>query len=115
MSFVVDKKSQKKIFLRDGSCWHCGLDDETLVLHHRLGRGMGGSPSRDVISNVIVVCSRYNQQIEDSSFWADRARSHGHKLRMGADPASVPVFNVPEQTWYVIDDAGGKKPVTHLE
>ena len=109
MSFVVDKKSLKKLFARDAGCWHCGVNDETLVPHHRLNRGMGGSPSRDTLANVILICSRYNGQVEDSSFWADRARSHGHKLRMGADPASVPVFNVPEQTWYLLDDAGNKR------
>jgi hypothetical protein len=110
----VDKKSIKLVFKRDKVCWHCGLDDDTLILHHRKNRGMGGSPSRDTLANVILVCSRYNQQMEDSGLWAARAREHGHKLASWQKPDSVPVFSVPDQEWFLLDDKGGRVNVEEI-
>ena len=112
----MDKKSVKKVFLRDfNSCWHCGTSDETLILHHRQNRGMGGSPSRDVLSNVILICSRYNGQIEDSAFWAQRAREQGHKLLSWQNPAESPCFDVNTQTWYLLDNLGNRHNLEESE
>lgn len=111
----MDKKSLKLLFKRDKVCWHCGLDDDTLVPHHRLNRGMGGSPSRDTLANVILVCSRYNGFMESSSFWAARAREKGHKLASWQKPELVPVFSEPDQEWFLLDDKGGRHNVEELD
>lgn len=104
----MDKKSLKKLRARDAVCWHCGLDDDTLVPHHRLNRGMGGSRERDTLANVILVCARYNGLMESDSFWQARAREQSHKLLSWQKPDQSPVFDVSSQEWYLLDDLGNK-------
>lgn len=96
----MNKKELRLLFKRDAVCWHCGLNDDTLVPHHRLNRGMGGSAARDNLSNVILVCSRYNLLMESDSFWAARAREQGHKLLSWQNPAVAPCFDVSSGVWY---------------
>lgn len=92
-----------------GRCWHCGLDDETLVPQHRVGRGMGGSKTRDRPSNIIVLCSAFNSLIESDADAARIARSKGWKLDSWVDPEFEPVFDSVEQCWFLLDDKFGKQ------
>ncbi len=110
----MDKKSLRLLRKRDTYCWHCGIDDDTLVPHHRLNRGMGGSKALDNLANVILVCSRYNQQIEDFGFWAARAREHGHKLVMGQAPDVMPCFDSVSGVWFRLGLDGSKVDLEDL-
>ena len=104
----MNGKEFAKFLNRDGGCWHCGVDDETLIPHHRLNRGMGGSKVRDVPSNVIVICSAFNTVMESDPVAASLARSYGWKLRAGDDPLLVPVFG--PGGWFFLDNKFNKTP-----
>jgi hypothetical protein len=111
----MDKKRFQKFIQRDeGICCHCGTDDDTLVPQHRLGRGLGGSKERDVPSNIILICSLANGQLESNATFAQMGRDFGWKLRQGQDPKKVPVWLA--DGWYLLDDEYGKKRVNpHIE
>ena len=114
METVVNKKDLKTLRKRDAFCWHCGLDDDTLVPHHRQNRGMGGSPARDNLSNIILVCSRYNGLMESDSYWAARAREQGHKLMSHQDSAIAPCFDVTTGIWYRLNRDGSKVDIEEV-
>ena len=104
-----------KLRVRDQWCWHCGTD-ETLVPHHRAGRGMGGSKVADNLQNVILVCSEYNGAMEADANVANWARDLGHKLSKFLAP-SQPCFDNFSKRWYFLDTKGGKvetEPPTYL-
>lgn len=101
-------KQFRRFIDRDKYCLHCGVDDDTLVPQHRSGRGMGGSKLRDMPSNIIVVCSRYNGLMESDARIAAEARSKGHKLKSWDDPTCLPVWDAVAKTWWVLDDKFGK-------
>lgn len=89
---------------RDGGrCMHCGTD-QGLVPQHRQNRGMGGSPLRNVPSNIIVLCSEANGLMESSATWAQRARDYGWKVSRGEDPFQTPVFDYSANRWYMLRD-----------
>jgi hypothetical protein len=105
----VNKKTFDKYLNRDGHCYHCGLDDDTLVPQHRVGRGMGGSKKLDRASNIIVLCSAFNGLIEADADAARRARHNGWKLDSWVDPLFEPVFDSLTRTWFMLDDDFGKE------
>lgn len=94
----------RKYLLRDGEkCLHCGTT-EGLVPQHRRNRGMGGSKSRNVPSNIIVLCSAYNGTIEADAAAASLAVAYGWKV-VGMDaPEAVPVYDRTAQGWFILDD-----------
>ncbi len=65
---AIPKKILKQVQGRDPYCWHCGREDD-LVPHHRINRGMGGSKLLDTVDNLMMVCSRYNGEMESTSKW----------------------------------------------
>jgi 5-methylcytosine-specific restriction endonuclease McrA len=107
---MITKAMRDKLAKRDPYCMHCGETDE-LVVHHRKNRGMGGSPKGeyDRLSNLMRVCSSYNNLMESSSGFADIARERGHKLRQW-DNFDEPALDECTNTWYLLDDLGNKTP-----
>lgn len=103
----VTRKQSIQLRERDGHCWHCG-QEEGLVLHHRMNRGMGGrGKSLDKYENLIRVCTSYNMLMESDSRTAKQAREWGHKLGSW-DDFDTPCFDVTENRWYLLDEKGNK-------
>lgn len=101
-------KSFQKLLKRDGGrCLHCG-ETEALAPNHRANRGMGGSKSRDVPSNLVVLCSVMNGLIESDYSAAVIARRCGWKLNTWDDPKKEPVFDRNSGIWYLLDDEFGR-------
>jgi len=100
----ITKKEFDKYLKRDNHrCWHCGLDDDTLIPQHRKNRGHGGLRSLNNPFNVIVLCSRFNGLIEADSDAAQLARDYGWKLSQYEDPEFVPIWDMSEQKWYLLN------------
>lgn len=106
-------KEFRKFLDRDKACVHCGLDDETLVPQHRIGRGMGGSKRLNTPSNIIVFCSRFNGLIESDAGAAKTALVNGWKLQSWDNPAEVPIFDNNFQKWFILDENYGRTDVSH--
>jgi hypothetical protein len=70
---------------------------------------MGGSKARDVPSNIIVICSLANGQLESNATFAQMGRDFGWKLTQGQDPKKVPVWLA--DGWYLLNDEFEKKRV----
>lgn len=99
----------KKYLARDFErCWHCGITGETLIPQHRANRGMGSVKSRNRPSNIIVLCSWFNQEIESNPEAAERARSKGWKLSVFDDPLFYPIWDSATQSWWFLDDEMGR-------
>ena len=115
MAVTVTKKEFDKFLARDKHCYHCGLEDETLVPQHRRNRGMGGSKRLNNASNIVVVCSQSNGQFESHSGAAMAAEKYGWKLRAGQESLTTPVFDAFDGVWYLLDDNFGKKEIPPAE
>jgi hypothetical protein len=102
----MNAKQFQRYLARDGGCIHCG-ESEAVAPHHRVNRGMGGSKSRDVPSNVIVMCSAMNTAMESDAGTAEQAREFGWKLRSFEDPLKVAVWHQVRSVWLLFDDAYG--------
>lgn len=103
-------KQFQKFLDRDGGCLHCG-EREAVAPNHRANRGMGGSKLRDVPSNVVVLCSVFNGQIESDSKAAQEARKYGWKLSSWQDPKEAPVYDTQTNSWFVLGDDFNRKIV----
>jgi hypothetical protein len=104
-------KQFAKFLERDGGCVHCGAT-EALAPNHRANRGMGGSKSRDVPSNIVVLCSWLNNAIEQDSSLALMARRYGWKLSSWQYPDRTPIFDNQQGKWFMLDDNFGRIVVT---
>jgi hypothetical protein len=104
----VSKKDLALLRARDPHCVHCGATDD-LIPHHRINRGMGGSKSLllNSLSNLLLVCSFYNGEMESTSAVANAARGWGHKLPSWGD-TSQPVFDCTQFRWWVLTADGAK-------
>lgn len=67
---------------------------------------MGGSKTRDLPSNVIVMCSYANGLMESDAAFADYARSKGWKLGSWQRPDEEPVWDVTTGVWFLLDNEG---------
>ena len=102
-------KEFRKYLERDfGRCIHCGVTGETLVPQHRSNRGMGSVKSRNRPSNIVVLCSSFNQEIEQSASAASRARANGWKLSSYQDSLFEPLWDAVDQSWWLLDDDYGR-------
>ncbi len=96
----------KKLRERDTWCWECGSESD-LVPHHRANRGFGGSKALDTLQNIILVCARFNGEMESDAAVANWARDNGMKLSKFMSP-SQPVFDNWQKKWFYLDERGNK-------
>jgi len=68
---------------------------------------MGGSKLLDTVDNLMMVCSRYNGEMESTSKVARDARGWGHKLPVWESPEH-PVFDCVAFRWWVLRDDGSR-------
>jgi hypothetical protein len=69
---------------------------------------MGGAGKvLDTLQNVIMVCSRYNGEMESDAAVANQARDLGHKLSKFSSP-SAPLFDNYQKKWFYLDQKGNK-------
>lgn len=93
-----------KLLERDGQrCVHCGATDG-LAPHHRRNRGMGGSKALETASNLLLVCSWLNGQMESDAETAEMAKSHGWKLLSWQSPTKYPVWDEISQSMFWLAD-----------
>lgn len=105
----MNPKQFQKYLDRDSYCLHCGAT-EAIAPHHRANRGMGGSKARDVPSNVVVICSQFNGEMESNYAASATARLNGWKLSAWHDPLTQPVYDAVKATWFMLDDDYNRKP-----
>lgn len=90
---------------RDQRCLICGHRD-TLDVHHRRARGMGGSTrAKHELSNLMTLCRTCHDWVEAHP---NEARARGYRLDVDQDPRLVPVFAVTVNGtgwWLLLDDA----------
>jgi hypothetical protein len=97
------------ILERDGMCVpHAGSCGGDLVIHHRAGRGMGGSRKANTLANGLTVCNQWNVAAESDADLAERARVNGWKVaRNGrARPEDVPVWVPWLSSWVLLTLVG---------
>lgn len=113
---ALTPKQFARYLTRDGGCLHCG-ETEAVAPNHRANRGMGGSKTRDVPSNIIVLCSVYNGLIESNAAAAREAKFRGWKLESWQDPTTEPVFDTQKNEWVLLDNVWNRtiveKQATH--
>jgi hypothetical protein len=69
---------------------------------------MGGAGKvLDTLQNVIMVCSRYNGDMESDAVVANQARDLGHKLSKFSAPLA-PLFDNYQKKWFYLDEKGNK-------
>ena len=103
-------KEFRRYLDRDQGCLHCG-ESEAVSPNHRANRGMGGSKTRDVPSNIIMLCSYMNNAIEANARQQTLAKLYGWKLETWQDPSTVPVYDAPKDEWILLDDEFHRKVV----
>ena len=100
---MTPKQFQKYLDRDLGRCIHCHTT-ETLVPHHRAGRGMGGSKAADRPSNILVICARLNFELEASKPQIARGREFGWRIGKSINPATQPVYDPLEGVWWALGD-----------
>jgi 5-methylcytosine-specific restriction protein A len=81
---------RQSVHERDGDrCVHCGTFD-SLQVHHRRARAMGGTVRSDTNSpaNLVLLCLSCHARVESQRDWA---RDRGLLLRQSQTPAEVPL------------------------
>lgn len=107
---AVSKRVMRILRERDEYCWHCG-QTEDLVPHHRKNKAMGGSKVlENDIQNIILVCARYNGDMESMPLVQRDAVGWGRKIPFWEE-ISMPVFDSVAFRWYLLDSEGGKREI----
>lgn len=109
----MNKKEFQKYLDRDGGCVHCG-ETEAVAPNHRSNRGMGGSKARNVPSNIVVLCSKFNSLIESDAAYAETAKSYGWKLETWENPLTNPYYDFKTRTWWLLDNLYNRTDWTKL-
>ena len=100
----MNRKEFARYLERDRHCLHCGSTGDDLVPQHRANRGHGGYKAGNAPSNIIVLCSLYNGLIESNAILAAEARENGWKLQRHEDPGQVPVYDVVNEAYWLLDN-----------
>lgn len=110
----MNSKQFQRFLDRDKGCYHCG---ETVAVapNHRANRGMGGSKERDTPSNIVVLCSWLNGEIESSATMFHLAKHYGWKVSTWETPSDKPVFDFQTGLWYVLDDDYNRQALSKKE
>jgi hypothetical protein len=100
----LTKKDFQRLLDRDqGYCLHCGTT-EALAPNHRSNRGMGGSKLADVPSNLVLICSMLNGQLEADERYYQQGLQYGWKVSKWADWRTIPVYDAMTGVWYLLND-----------
>ena len=102
---AIPKKVLKLVQGRDDHCWHCGVEED-LVPHHRINRGMGGSKLLDTPDNLMMICARWNGDMESNAGVAAAGKGWGHKLSAW-ESTGAPVFD-RVGGWWILSGDGTK-------
>lgn len=109
MSPAFSPSLKAAVVARDGAaCVICGIP--STEVHHRAGRGMGGSKAANRVGACMCVCRRHNWLMEsDADFMRDayqrgwKVRRHG--VRIAED---VAVWYPLEGAWFLLGDDGAR-------
>lgn len=106
----LDPAVRARVMERDGyRCAHCGHRADTI--QHRANKQSGGSRHRDNPANLMAMCLAFNVSAEAHTPDAQLARAKGWKLAQHDDPTAVPVWDIVDETHYMLDDDYGRHPV----
>lgn len=110
--FSADLK--RRVRERDGDqCWVCGTDWD-IDVHHRAGRGAGGSKAANVMSNCVCACRKHNGMAETDADFMRLAYARGFKVKRHGirAPADIAIWSTPEQAWFLLSDDGSRLRLT---
>lgn len=106
MTTGFTKGGKAVILARDTQCQFPDCRSEADTVHHRAGRGMGGAPSANRLSNAVGLCSWHNVKIEIDPHAASVARFRGLIISRYVDPRKVPVMHRTLGPIHLMDDGG---------
>ena len=105
MTWTTWEEAKRQALLRDyHRCQYCGQHDG-LDVHHRRARGMGGTQTKDRLSNLVTLCRRCHDHIEA---YPDQARALGYRLDWDQDPATsqIKAMTANGHAWWLLNDDG---------
>ena len=109
MSPAFSPSLKAQVVDRDGAaCVICGVP--STEVHHRAGRGMGGSKAANRVGACMVVCRRHNWLMESDAAFMGLAYRRGWKVRRHGvrTPEDVAVWYPAEQEWFLLGDDGAR-------
>lgn len=98
------EQAKRAALERDTRCQRCG-DHDTLDVHHRRARGMGGTQAKDRLSNLLTLCRACHNTTEAHPV---DARALGYRLDADQEPDQTPLwaFTVNGPGWWRLGDDG---------
>lgn len=114
---TISPRIRTSIYERDGNfCVACGTQNE-LTIHHRVNRGSGGSKLFDSKAFLLTMCNFCNTRMESDADFRELALVYGWKLLRNTkppiDPTTVAVKYTNSGEWFLLDNEGKRKQVTH--
>lgn len=105
----MNQREFRKYLDRDGSSVATGKITDDLVPNHRRNRGMGGSKTSP--SDIVIMESGLNGDLESSATSRAAAIYYGWKLESWQDPTEEPFYHVGLRRWVQPDNSYGLTPV----